>query len=80
MQKSKEQMTAMAFQKTFSTEDGKHVLGYLSKKYKEFGTPYVQGSFDGTAFMLGERSVILHVRKQLEVNVNQEKQKEAING
>ena len=69
---------ALAIQKCFDTEDGKIVLERLSKLCNENEPCYVDGNSMGTAYKEGQRSVILHIRKMLAKNINEEKQSKGI--
>ena len=65
---------ALAIQKCFDTPDGKIALNRLSRLCNENEPCYVDGNPMGTAYKEGQRSVILHIRKLLAKNINEEKQ------
>ena len=71
--------TALDIQKTFATDSGQKALDALSKKCREHVATYVAGDSHHTAYYEGMRSVIIWLRIQLAKNINEEKQKEAVN-
>ncbi len=63
---------------TFDSESGKRVLDRLSKFCLEKQSCYTQGDSHETAFNEGARSVILEIRRRLELNPNKPIQSDVI--
>ena len=59
---------------TFGTEEGKRVLGMISKKCREHTATYVDGNPHATAYYEGMRSVIIYIREWLAKDPSKEKQ------
>lgn len=58
------------YQSTFKTAHGKRVLKDLLKKAGFIDTNYVPGDSHGTAFNEGGRNLVLHIVRNLKMNVN----------
>lgn len=64
------------FLTVFTTENGKRVLSYLSKYCLENNPTFVDNSDRKSAFNEGARSVILEIRRWLNMDVSKIKIKE----
>lgn len=68
---------SLAFQKVFDSEEGKLVLGEISRMCKENKSTYVDMNPNGSAYYEGQRSIILGIRSQLNKTFNQPEQERA---
>ncbi len=72
---------AKAFKRLFSSEDGVKVLNHLSRFCMEKRSTFCPGAPDMTAFNEGGRTVILEIRKKMELDLSKAGEKEeAANG
>ena len=78
MRKEEEQIVR-DFKEVFDGDNGKRVLGRLSKMCHEHKGTYVDQNPTGSAYREGQRSVILHIRAMLNKDLKESKQKEAKN-
>lgn len=76
---TKEQLLAQDFQHIFAAEDGKRVLKNLSAFCMERRSTYTAGDAYHTAFNEGARTVILEIRRYLEMNLGEVPQTQTIN-
>ena len=64
---------AMAFMNTFESESGKRVLAHLSKFCHENSATFMLGDQNKTSYNEGQRSVILSIRRFMNMNFTKEK-------
>lgn len=75
--KARKQQLALAFQRLFDGPDGEQVLGKISEMCNESEPTFVDQNPTGSAYKEGQRSIILGIRKMLDKNIHEVKQKKA---
>lgn len=64
------QSIVRAMHSTFNSESGMQVLGHLQTLCKVFDTTYTQGDPYHTAFLEGQRRVVLDIMKYLAIRTD----------
>ena len=54
------------YQQTFSTDEGKQVLSDLEKRCNFYATTNVKGDSNESAYMEGQRSILLFIKQMLQ--------------
>tara|TARA_R100000231_G_C5223316_1_gene134238 strand:+ start:280 stop:564 length:285 start_codon:yes stop_codon:yes gene_type:complete len=50
---------------TFNTDEGKRILNDLERRCHDFSTSYVKGDSHQSAFLEGQRSVLIYIKNKL---------------
>ena len=73
----KQKQLIIDYQGTFGTEEGKRVLGRISRLCRENEPSFVDHNTHYTAYNEGKRCIMLHIRKMLGKSPHDEKQLKA---